>query len=142
VKTVDEDDMHLVWQAQKALQASGRMLLDKPVIVQDTDLFATLGFWRNWSAWTVPADLAPDALADASNLYLVTRSNIPFEADPLRYGVNERETPDEFWIDLAEEFDLNVRVLSASSRENRVEEAAEIVRDHFASAVPLGYVRR
>ena len=142
VKTVDEHDMHLVWQAQKALQVHGRMLLDKPVIVQDTDLFATLGFWRNWSAWTVPGALAPEALADASDLYLITLSNIPFEADPLRYGVHERETSDEFWIDLAEEFGLNLRVLSSSTAADRVEEAAEIVRDHFASAVPLGYVRR
>jgi hypothetical protein len=34
-------------------------------------------------------------------------SDIPFEMDKLRYGGHERESNDEYWLSLCEEFGLN-----------------------------------
>lgn len=139
---VDLPKMRAIWRGQRALQRQGRLLLDKPFVIQDTDLFATVGFWKQWQPSTLPRALIADALADRSDLYLLTPANIPFEADPLRYGGDVRETPDSYWLHLAEEHGLNYRVIEAAGREERVAEASVAMRDHFTAAVPIGYQRR
>jgi hypothetical protein len=68
-----------------------------------------------------------DALDNKSDLYLIAPSNIPFEADPLRYGDGERESSDQFWIDLCEDYGLNYKVLTSSNRGDRILEAADHV---------------
>ncbi len=138
---VDLPKMRAIWRGQRALQLQGLRLLDKPFVLQDTDLFATVGYWKQWQPSTLPDGLLEDALADRSDLYLMTRANIPFEADPLRYGGDVRETPDSYWLQLAEEHGLNYRVIEATGRERRVAEASAAMREHFAVTVPIGYRR-
>ncbi len=98
-------------------------LTDRPYVVQDTDLFATVGYWEHWNPGTTPESLVEDARAGMSDLYLVTLSNIPFEPDPLRYGVHERETPDAYWIALAERYGLNYRVMDEATPKARIRAA-------------------
>lgn len=138
---VDEDRMHVIWQAQRALQRSARLLRARPFIIQDTDLFSTVGYWETWDPVGVPDGLRVDAAADRSDLYLVTRADIPFESDPLRYGGTVRETSDEFWVDLAERSGLSYTVVRSRDPQDRLAEARELVIDHFHRAVPIAFER-
>ena len=138
---VDDARMHVIWRAQLALQRSARRLRGRPFIVQDTDLFATVGFWEAWDPDHVPDALRADALADRSDLYLLTRSDIPFEPDPLRYGGHVRETSDAFWIELAERYRLPYRVIQSTSPGDRLEEARTLAVEQFHRAVPIGFER-
>jgi NadR type nicotinamide-nucleotide adenylyltransferase len=138
---VDQAKMETIWRGQRALQLHGLELRDKPFIIQDTDLFATVGYWRHWQPDGLPARLPRDALDDASDLYLLTSSTIPFEPDPLRYGGDRRETTDEYWIDLADEFGLNYAVIDSLDRDDRIAEASLLVTDFFDRTSGLDYHR-
>ena len=88
-----------------------------------------MGYWDLFKDQVGPW---PDALwLDAntyrSDLYLITPSNITFERDPLRYGGDERQSSDEFWIKLCEEFDLPYHVLDGNTIEARRNEASSLI---------------
>ncbi len=138
---VDDARMHAIWRGQRALQAQAGHLVDRPFIVQDTDLFATVGYWELWRPGKTPPALVANASETRSDLYLVTGSNIPFAPDPLRYGGHERETPDDYWLAQADAYGLNVRVLESADADARLGEAIQLTRQHFAAAVPLTYER-
>ena len=138
---VDNERMHVIRRAQRALQRSALALRDRAFIVQDTDLFATVGFWELWDPATVPDALRDDASADRSDLYLITRSDIPFEPDPLRYGGAVRETTDAYWIALAERFELPYRVIASTSPKDRLAEARDLALDLFARTSSIAFER-
>jgi HTH-type transcriptional regulator, transcriptional repressor of NAD biosynthesis genes len=123
------DSMEAIWKGQKALQQANKYLLNKSFIFQDTDLFSTVGYWEqpHWAKTLgrVPAELVKDAQELKSELYIITKSNIDFEPDPLRYGGDHRESPDEFWIGIADKYDLNYVVLEDSHIGGRVLQATE-----------------
>lgn len=134
--------MHAIWTGQRALQdfvKASDVSEGKPFLIQDTDLFSTLGYWRLNEATLgpVPKMLPVDAARRASDLYVITRSNIPFEKDPLRYGGDVREATDEWWIALAEEFDLNYVVLDADRRDVRHYEARQHLRALYGKTKEL-----
>ena len=137
------EKMEMIHLGQAALQESTDTLVDKPFIIQDTDLFSTVGYWQlhNHDFGTVPQNLVDDARALQSDLYIVTPSNIPFEQDPLRYGGHQREGSDEFWLALAEEFGLNVRVLTETDPARRAAEAATIIESEYHRLINLHYKR-
>ena len=139
---VDHERMHVIWRAQRALQRSAGSLRDRAFIVQDTDLFATVGYWEMWDPATVPEGLRADASADRSDLYLITRSDIPFEHDPLRYGGEVRETSDGYWIALVERFGLPYRVIESTSAEDRLAEARELSLDLFGRTSSIAFERQ
>lgn len=124
--------MKTIFQGQSALQNHvGSPDLVKPVILQDTDLFSTLGYLRMWdpkAAMDLEHEWAHQALYNASDLYIIPRSNIPFEPDPLRYGGDVRETADSYWIGICKEFDLNYVVLGHADRESRVFQASGLIK--------------
>ena len=121
---ITSEKMKTIWHGQAALQAlkESPISLNKPFIIQDTDLFSTLGYWLMWDH---PPDngLMNDAVDRKSDLYIVCPSNIPFEKDPLRYGGSKRESPDEYWINLCKIFELNYVVLKESDPDKRLAEA-------------------
>lgn len=111
---------------QAALQRQGQMLTDKPFVIQDTDLYSTIGYWnmhlRDFGF--KPYDLEENAGRLMSDLYIITKSNIPFESDPLRYGGSVREGSDEFWISILENYSgTKYVVLESEDRWDRVDEA-------------------
>lgn len=102
------EKMQNIYRGQSALQA---MKFDKPFIIQDTDLFSTLGYWRMYEPDTVPDSLIDHAILLQSDLYVLCPSDIPFVPNELRYGGDKRESTDQYWIDLLEEFNLNYIIL-------------------------------
>jgi len=121
---ITKDSMRAIWEGQYALEESARYLHDKPYLIQDTDLFSTVGYWEqpHWteSLGAVPKELVYDAQKHKADLYIITKSNIAFEQDPIRYGGDHRESPDDYWIDVAERYDLNYRVLEDSDMIGRL----------------------
>lgn len=121
------DSMTAIWRGQKSIQGHAEQMFDKPFVIQDTDLFSTVGYWEqpHWERelGPVPDELIKDADANKSDLYIITQANIPFERDNLRYGIDKRESPDEFWIDVAQRYGLNFVVLDADELTARIEDA-------------------
>jgi NadR type nicotinamide-nucleotide adenylyltransferase len=116
--------MEAIWKGQKALQDHTKYMYDKAFAIFDTDLFSTVGYWEQ-SHWTeslgpVPEELVQDALDRKADLYIITKSNIPFEVDPIRYGGDRRESPDEYWISVAKKYNLNYIVLEESALADRL----------------------
>jgi HTH-type transcriptional regulator, transcriptional repressor of NAD biosynthesis genes len=139
---VTDEKMKDIWQGQLALQKAGKLLIDSPVVFQDTDLFSTLGYWDMWENMSSPDKLSNDAEANVSDLYLICPSNIPFEQDPLRYGGNERESNDQYWIDLCQDYGLNYKVLTGIRMGDRLAEAKQYVDDLLTSKINFRYERQ
>jgi HTH-type transcriptional repressor of NAD biosynthesis genes len=148
---ITHDKMRAIQKGQRALQESaGKLAVDKPVIVQDTDLYSTLGYWQA-NTWSIenggkPStpgwDLVSDALRNMSDLYIITRSNIPFEPDQLRYGGDKRELSDEWWIAFAETHHLPYVVLPMDDFNSRADAAFDLIMTEFRKqANKLEYTR-
>lgn len=141
---ITTEAMTRIWHGQRALQDSARYLVDKPFIIQDSDLFSTVGFWDFWDGNT-PEGLVQDALKRKSDLYIITRSNIPFAPDIIRYGDGVRETTDQYWIDLCEKYDLNYKVIDEGKPQGflteRVFEAADMITSHFDATRNISFKR-
>lgn len=135
---ITTDSMRAIWRGQAAIQRHGQRMLDKPWVVQDTDLFSTIGYWQfpHWqdTLGPVPEALIRDAVDLKSDLYLIPKSNIPFEKDPLRYRSDEgvREGSDEYWIGIAEKYGLNYEVIGYTDRLDRRVNANDLLENHFA----------
>lgn len=134
-----------IWHGQAALQR--QEFLDTPIIIQDTDLLSTWGYWKYWAhhydsfepfarprltEW-VPQALDDEARELASDLYIVTPSNIPFEPDPLRYGGDKREIDDHYWGNFlarvgASGRSINYQFLTSESRSDRLVEAKGFIQ--------------
>lgn len=129
---ITKESMRAIWKGQAALQRHSHYMYDKPFAVFDTDLYSTIGYWEqpHWQddLGPVPTGLLEDATVSKADLYVITKSNIPFEADPLRYGGDKRESPDEFWIDVAERHNLNYIVLEESDINARLGKTMECAR--------------
>lgn len=147
VNEITVSSMTDIWKGQAALQQSARMWEPRQFIIQDTDLFSTVGYWEfpHWqdTIGAPPEGLVADAIHQKSDLYLITKSNIPFEADPLRYGGDVREGSDEYWINVCEKYGLNYIVLDAEGLTNRAFEALPLIFKNFERhAQPLANYKR
>lgn len=142
-KTITTQAMVDIWRGQMALQWHAQKdFFDLPFIIQDTDLFSTVGYWDFWNMKT-PEQLVNDALRLKSDLYIITKSNIPFKPDPLRYGGDKRESDDRFWMDLCVKHGLNFVVLEDSNPYNRLMEARKHAEKLFdRHAYPLKQYER
>jgi HTH-type transcriptional repressor of NAD biosynthesis genes len=128
-KEITIPKMKQIWHGQLAIQKHAAWMKNKPFIVQDTDLFSTIGYWEqpHWKdeLGPVPDGLIKDAIDNQSDLYIITRSNIPFEPDDIRYGIDKRESPDEYWIGIAQKYGLNYVILDSMHPFMRLEEAGK-----------------
>lgn len=124
--------MTAIWQGQLALQHVATRST-RPYVMFDTDLYATIGYWKlphvKPRLGSCPDRLIQDALSRQSDLYLITKSTIPFEPDVLRYGGDKRESSDDYWIQLCESYQLPYCVLSAAGRDERLKEAITIIKE-------------
>lgn len=135
--TVDEKAMDRIMRGQFAVQISARNRAITPFIVQDTDLLSTIGYYRIMGI-PVPDDILElfDYTYTNSGLYIMMNSNIPFEADPLRYGGDKRESTDQFWIDLLEEFQCKYYVVTNTNVDLQYVEIREQMENHFNARFP------
>lgn len=138
---VTTDCMIGIWNGQRALQEHAKSFRDKPFVIQDTDLFTTVGYWDFWDGQT-PSALVRDAISLQSDLYLIASSNIPFEPDPLRFGGDKRESTDQYWIDLCERYNLNYKIIHTTKLEDRLSEAAVWSLRMFDESHDLSYERQ
>ncbi len=145
---VTAEKMHAIWQGQLAQQLAAEAITTRrgrAFIAQDTDLFSTIGYWllkgADFGVPTVPPALWADARANASDLYVVLGQDaVPFEADPLRYGVDRRESGDAFWTDLCDQAHLHWVLVDEADPVAREARVVEELRRNFGS--PLSYQRR
>lgn len=132
INEITPRSMTAIWKGQYALQKHVDLLPGKPFTIQDTDLYSTVGYWQfpHWqnAIGECPKGLVEDARTLQSDLYIITKSNIPFEKDPLRYGGDVREGSDEYWIALCERYELPYVVLEGQTLEDRVDEALGYIK--------------
>jgi NadR type nicotinamide-nucleotide adenylyltransferase len=142
---ITNESMRAIWHGQQALQVHAESVAtDSRFIIQDTDLFSTVGYWEFWHPGECPSGLIEDAKNGESDLYLIMSSkDFPFEEDPLRYGGDHREATDEYWIALAQQYGLNYVIIDGlADRELRFHEADKAIMDYFdKQAEALNYVR-
>lgn len=126
--------MENIYKGQFALQNS--VPISNQVIVQDTDLLSTIGYYRLWNKnsdnkneWheNVFPDIYTKFKKTKSDLYIVMNDDIPFEPDPLRYGGNKRETTRQYWIDLLEEFDCKYYLVKSNTIRDIAIEISDIM---------------
>lgn len=146
INEITPRSMAAIWQGQRALQEQAGDISKSPYIIQDTDLFSTVGYWQfpHWQSTigACPEGLEQDALRLKSDLYIVTCSNIPFEADPLRYGGDKREGSDAYWINICQQYNLPYVVLDAHDQAQRLKEASKLVTNLADKRIrPLIYDR-
>ena len=72
--------------------------------------------------------MSADAKSMQSDLYLITQANSPFEVDLVYYGGDHRESPDEFWIGIAEKYGLKYKVLEPTDLTERVSFGVALTR--------------
>jgi len=101
---VTDHRMDMIVDGQYAAQMAAKKMSRTPFIIQDTDLLSTLGYYKIFCNGVYPEKVKDLFLKSKSDLYVVMPSENPFEQDILRYGGNVRESTDQFWIDLLEEF--------------------------------------
>lgn len=146
VNEITVRSMTAIWNGQSALQRQADDISAKPYIIQDTDLFSTVGYWQ-FPHWQADLGVCPERLVDEarqlqSDLYIITKSNIPFESDPLRYGGDQREGSDDYWIELCQRYELPYVVLTSQSLEARAKEATRYInRIAKQKAAGLAYDR-
>ena len=136
-RKLDTALMHGIWKGQKALQETVDEMRPNPrYIFLDTDLYSTVGYWEFWDPETVPAGLVRDAKALQADLYIFLKSNIPFEEDPLRYGGNQREKSDEYWMAVLERHGVPYEVIEASEHEARMTQAVKLIDSLAPKSIP------
>lgn len=81
---------------------------ESQVNIFDTDLLSTIGYNRIFKNSVVDEALE-ESFKDLKDqkLYILLPDDVPFEADPLRYGGDKRESTYEFWRDLLDEYQCN-----------------------------------
>jgi len=116
--------MTSIWKGQAALQKQIQKISMEPYIIQDTDLFSTVGYWKfpHWqkTIGSCPEELIKEAIKLQSDLYIFTKSNIPFEKDPLRYGGDRREGSDDYWLNICKQYNLPHIVLDSANQTKRL----------------------
>ena len=127
---VTEQKLSTIVKGQLANQLTVYDMFNKPFIFQDTDLLSTLGYYKFWQG-NYPDELAELVNATKSDLYFVMNDAIPFEADPLRYGGDKRETTRQYWIDLLKEFGFEYHVVESIDLVEQEKEISEICLDSF-----------
>lgn len=129
---VTPEKMEIIMRGQWALQTMYNDKCDTPFLVQDTDLLSTIGYYKIMGI-EMPVEIEELALETgcASHLYIVMNSNIPFEQDPLRYGGDKRESSDQFWIDILEQYGMNYHVVKATDPDLQFAEVCQAMIDSF-----------
>lgn len=141
---VTQERLFNIVKGQHAAQMAVSSLDNYHMIIRDTDLLSTIGYYRIYDKrYKVNKNYQYCVrlfLKSKADLYLLTKSNIPFVADPLRYGGDERESTDQFWIDLLREFDCNYRVIDAFAPHTRVYQGHKYIEELSDNKL-WGYVR-
>lgn len=125
---ITSEKMKIIGSAQYSIQNTvNTQLMEKQGIICDTDILSTIGYYR------ILNKPAPQALHKwfhntVSDLYIVMNSKIPFVPDRLRYGIDKRESTDQFWIDLLKEFNCKFHIMESTDKMYQIGEAFEVIK--------------
>lgn len=109
---VTDERMENIAMTQYAIEKAALRNLEVPWVYQDTDLLSTIGYYRIYKGQ--PYKYIDQMFEETKgHLYIVMSSGIKFTEDPLRYGGKVRESTDQFWIDLLEEYKCNYYVVQS-----------------------------
>lgn len=125
------EQMLAIGHGQAALQRMSLQKFNHPVLIQDTDLFSTVGYYDIARWMSLPEDLVQQASALKSDRYYILNDNIPFEPDPIRYGGKRRESSMELWINVAERYGLDYVVVDAQYLGDRIDFISQDVERLF-----------
>lgn len=122
---IDTQAMVNIWDGQLAAQNHANEIAtdNDAFIIQDTDLFSTVGYWGFWQPESLPQQLELDAQRTKSDLYIVMNSKIPFEEDPIRYGGGVRESDDQYWLDLCVRYNLHYKYMTEETPVSQLDQA-------------------
>ncbi len=131
---VTDERMEIISRAQYAAQQAAVYNPQcGPFIYQDTDLLSTIGYYRIYNGTSddheVKVPIGSMFVGTQSHLYIVMNGNIPFTPDPLRYGGNVRESSDQFWIDLLDEYECNYYVVESTGKADQIAEISKAIDD-------------
>lgn len=126
---LSDEKMQTIARGQFAVTSSVRTQARHPWIYMDTDLLTTIGYNMIYNKNSV-IPLYLKHLFKPADFYIVMNSNIPFEKDDLRYGITKRESTDNFWIELLEEFKCNFYVVKETDHEKQFEEIAHVISQY------------
>lgn len=138
--------MRDIVHGQFAIQQTAMKVPNKPFIFQDTDLLSTLGYYdiltpdRPGADYRLCEELFEYSKAD---FYIVMNDRIPFEADPLRYGGDKRESGVKFWTDLLDKYGCKYYVVQETLRSGQMSEVYDALINywHDEHAAIREYVR-
>lgn len=136
-EVLNDTKMSNIMTGQFAAQCAAEERDLTPFVIRDTDLLSTLGYYRILG-WNEPKDLRDLVIHSKADLYLVMNSEIPFEPDRLRYGGNKRESTDQFWIDLLEEFNFPYKRITESNRFSQRFEAIGVLKKYWIDEAGFG----
>lgn len=105
-KTITPKVMETIFEYQQISENLARSQGESPVIVKDTDLVSTYGYYKianldvpNW----IEAAVKRYVKIQKPIYFVLGQKYMPFTPDPLRYGGDKRESTDEFWLELLKE---------------------------------------
>lgn len=131
VEVVTEEDMDNIFIGQNALELSiDNIIGGSPVTFMDTDIMSTFGYMRlmnfDYSQYT-------EYLPHKERIYFILQQDeVPFEADPIRYGGDHRESDDEFWYKVLEDFGIkNIHIIRGKTLDERISKVEKIVEDEI-----------
>ena len=131
----DEKMLNIVY-GQYASQKVAEGILGKPLIIQDTDLLSTLGYYKLWKgSWPFEAEYL--FKETKSDLYILMNDQIPFTPDPLRYGGDKRESDNKFWKDLLIEFKCNFYEVKSIPKSKQSIEIEDVIFKCFLDTFKL-----
>lgn len=131
-ETITKEILNDIGLGQISAQVADHRNPQKYLTIFDTDFLTTYGYWELFGA---EKDIEFENLLTRQILYskryhyIVPDTNIPFVADPQRYGGDKRQSDTQFWIDILEKFGKPYTILSESDRGDRIDHAVEIIRN-------------
>jgi len=102
---ITDDLMEKIVRGQKSIE-NVAYDQNRLITIRDTDLLSTIGYYRLYCPHYSRLPGYTKALVSfhPADHYYLLESNIPFQPDPLRYGIDKRESADSFWENLLIEF--------------------------------------
>lgn len=135
--TITEHKMEMIVNGQYASERAAAAI-DTLVTVKDTDLLSTLGFYELYGI-TQPSYLHWMIDDYPNDLYLVMNDNIPFEPDQLRYGVTQRETSVQYWVDILDRYDRHYVAIKSTDPDAQFVEACNVINNFRLDNKLLSY---
>lgn len=126
--------MSNIHQGQAALQKTFFKKASSPILILDTDLFSTIGYYRIMGE-EVPSSLIEDANRLSSDFYYILPDDIPLIKDPLRYGGDKRESNKNFWINILEEFNQEYVIVPSCSVQQKEEWISDHIKQRFSDRI-------